>query len=639
MKKITSSKGVFEINYDSRNANSKGEVYIICPICTPGRKPEHQNDKKLAVNISKDPTPWRCNHCGEAGYILTKEYIERAKIKPLTVNYNYLKINDQLAAWFWEKRCIGIETLNHFDITMSEEPILQQRVKPGQESLKGTWVTKKCINYKYKENNILVNIKFRDNIKNFKLISGATLIFYNLDSIKDSKEAVIVEGENDCLAYHESGIKNVISVPNGATITEKERDIYKKTGNFQIISSINMEYLDLSIDDLAHIEMFYIATDDDPPGIKLREELARRLGYERCKYIKFGEYKDDKDQPINDPNELLIKRGKATLAGTLNTARVFPIADVTFADEYVDKILKNYDEGKTKGISTLYKSLDPHFTWVKGWLYVINGFPNMGKTSFMLNLMTIASVMYQWKWGIYCPENYPVENVIEIISMILIGKTTDPDYDNRMQKSELEDVVRTFIKNHFYFVDNEDGFTPEKLREIKKRLIKQHGIVGFLTDPWTSLNHDVQAYGGIDQYLEKELNHEIRLTTKYNLINLICHHPKTPKSKQDVIAPPSVFELTGGKFWWIKVYSATCIHQEDFADWKNNLVGFHVQKVKDKQKAGETTSPNNYPILRYDKLSRRFYEAENPDSESPKYKRFPFDTYLSGEQKTLFEGF
>ena len=639
MSKIVTSKGTFEIVFNLDKANQKGEVYIICPSCTPARELKHQHEKKLAVNINKYPNVWRCNHCGEGGGVLTKEYIERAKIKPLTKSYKYIPMSDPLVTWFWEKRRIGVQTLNHFDISMSMEPMMQQRVKAGEEHLKGKWITKNCINYKYKKDDAVVNIKFRDRTKNFKVISGASLIFYNLDAIKDYTEAVITEGENDCMAYHESGIKNVISVPNGVTITEKEREIYEKTGTLQIISAINMEYLDLSIDDLDHIKMFYIATDDDPAGIKLREELARRLGYERCKYIKFGEYKDSKNQPINDPNQLLIEKGKATLAGTLDTAHPFPISNVTTADEYLDIILENYSTGRTKGIPTGYSCLGPHFNWMKGWLCVFNGFPNMGKTSTVLNLIAVSSVIYGWKWGLYCPEDYPVENVIEIISMILIGKTIEPNYDKRISKEELTEIVKNFIKKHFFFVDNENGFTPEELRKIKKRLVQQHGIVGFLTDPWSSLNHDVMKYGGIDQYLEKELNSEVRLTTKYDLINLICHHPKTPKSKADAIAPPSVFELHGGKFWWIKIYCAVCIHQESYDDWKDNHVGFHVQKMKDKQKGGETTSSSNYPILRYDKLSRRLYEAENPNSDRPKYNKFPFDSYLGEEQKTLFEGF
>ena len=42
MSKIASSKGIYEIIVDSTKANTKGEVYVICPICRSARKPEHQ---------------------------------------------------------------------------------------------------------------------------------------------------------------------------------------------------------------------------------------------------------------------------------------------------------------------------------------------------------------------------------------------------------------------------------------------------------------------------------------------------------------------------------------------------------------------------------------------------------------------
>ncbi len=639
--KIATSRGVIDFTIPEKQPNSSGEVYLICPICTSTRKPEHQKEEKFAVNVRKDPMKWRCNHCGEGGSILTDEYMKRAKIKPLIKNYDYLSIDDNLTRWFWEKRKLSIATLRHFDITKSMEPMKQQRVGKDKEHTRGTYVTRKCINFKYKLNKILINIKFRDPVKNFKMIPGATLIPFNIDAILDHSvtEAVITEGELDAMAYHESSIENVISVPNGATVTEKEREIYERTGKLEVISNINLEYLDPVIDDLKHIKMFYIAADDDAAGIKLREELARRLGYERCKYIRFGDYKDEDGNPINDPNELLIKRTKATLAGTLETAYTFPIADVTTADEYLDIIVKNYREGKSKGVPTGYVSLDPFFNWVRGWPVVFNGWPNMGKTSMVLNLMAIASVKYKWKWGIYCPENYPVENVIELIAMILIGKTLDIGYSKRISEEEVVEVVKAFIKKYFFFVDNEDGFTPAEMRAIKKRMVQQHGIVGFLTDPWSALNHDVTKHGGIDEYLQNELNHEVRLTTKYNLINIICHHPRTPKGKIEAGIPPTVYELTGGKQWWMKMYAALCIHQESFDDWQNNMVGLHIQKIKVKQIAGETTSLTNYPILQYDKLSRRFYELDDPDSDSKKYNKFPFHSYLDADQSSLFEGF
>ena len=64
----------------------------------------------------------------------------------------------------------------------------------------------------------LSNVKYRDGRKNFKLFKGAEKVFYNINSVVGYDWCVIVEGEMDVLALHEAGIKNAISVPNGATL-------------------------------------------------------------------------------------------------------------------------------------------------------------------------------------------------------------------------------------------------------------------------------------------------------------------------------------------------------------------------------------------------------------------------------------
>lgn len=47
--------------------DSLGNTRIICPACTPGRKPEHQHERDLSVNVHKGA--WFCHHqeCDFAG--------------------------------------------------------------------------------------------------------------------------------------------------------------------------------------------------------------------------------------------------------------------------------------------------------------------------------------------------------------------------------------------------------------------------------------------------------------------------------------------------------------------------------------------------------------------------------------------
>jgi hypothetical protein len=114
MNKIITSKGVMDIEIAAdAKMNADGEHYIICPICTPLRKKEHQKDPLLAINIKKDPMPWRCNHCGEKGYVLTEEYLKKAKFKPIISKFDFIELSDPMVQWFWTLRKISIATLGH----------------------------------------------------------------------------------------------------------------------------------------------------------------------------------------------------------------------------------------------------------------------------------------------------------------------------------------------------------------------------------------------------------------------------------------------------------------------------------------------------------------------------------------------
>jgi 5S rRNA maturation endonuclease (ribonuclease M5) len=135
----------------------------------------------------------------------------------------------------------------------------------------------------------LINIKYRDGRKNFKLYKGAEKVFYNINSIVGYDECIITEGEMDVLALHEAGIKNAISVPNGATLNTN-----------------NLDYLDNCIDYFEDKEKIILAVDSDDAGQALQQELVRRLGAEVCYLADFEECKD--------ANEYLIKYGKEKLA-------------------------------------------------------------------------------------------------------------------------------------------------------------------------------------------------------------------------------------------------------------------------------------------------------------------------------------
>jgi len=631
--KITNKHGTHTITLPV-TAPHGGEYYMVCPFCSHSRKSEHQKEKKLAVNMLKSPMPWRCNHCGEAGIVFTPEDLAHKPVKPL-LNFPKWREPEQKHYEWLKKRGLDKDVADHFKITISNENVLQFKTPKPQN--KGQWINTVCLNFPYYEDGLLINIKYRDPRKNFKLIAGASKIFYNIDSIKSHDYCIITEGEFDAMAYHQAGLTSVVSVPNGATVSEKEKEHYRETGQLKVFNPLNLEYLDLNIERFDHVKTIYLATDDDATGVKLRMELARRLGKEKCKFIRFSDYKDSKDEPINDPNHLLLEKGKAVLADTINKAYEFPIDNVSTAKDHIEEILSDFDHGRERGKSTGFKSLDPHFSLYPGWLYMLNGYPNEGKTTFWLNIMAASTILYGDKWGIYSPENYPVKNIIDTLAEILLDNTANPEFQNRIKKYDYKDVVLEHIEKHFFFVNNEDGYSPKKLAIVKEELIRKKGITGFFTDPWSALDHTDMG-NREDLYISQCLNREIRLATKYSIINMISHHPpKPPEQKDGGLKAPHPYQLSGGAMWWNKSYVICCLHRINRVDYTETKVGFHVQKVKEEKVFGEKTNQNEPIIFEYKRRSNRFLERIDPGDPNSFYKQYPFKKWESKNQLTFEE--
>lgn len=638
MEKINTSRGIVEINIPVNPKLTGDEYYMICPLCAASRQPAHRNEKKLAINLNSSSPKyrlWRCNHCGEGGALLSDKKPYQTKARPVIKNINELQISDALVKWFWEKRKISIQTLEALSIIMTVEPVYQKKNK--DKSKTGKVISRKCISYKYLREGTLVNIKYRDPDKNFKMITGASKILYNIDAIKGKKEAIITEGENDTAAYHEAGCKNVVSVPHGVTISKDEREYYEKTGTLVVKNQINLEYIDLCIKDLEDKDIIYIATDDDAAGIKLREELVRRLGKDKCRFIRFGLWKKPDGTPCNDPNDVLVHHGKETLKSTLDFAESYPIEDAITIDDVWDKINYNFDHGNKKGLSLGFRSLDPHFTLRLGHPVALNGYYNTGKTTFAFSAIALYSmVKYGWKWGMYSPENYPVEDAFDIMIEAFVGNTTDIDHDDRMNKKDLE-KAREFLAKHVYFVDREEAYSPKDLRDICHRMIQVYGIRGFLTDPWNSLDHtkERKSFQNIEEYLRQELSAEVRFATRNGIFKLINVHPPTPvKNPDKKYKTPSAFDLEGGSIWSKKMYEMICLDMADSESWSDTKVEVHIQKVKSHKLVGIPTDRNNPVILSFDRRTGRYSETDDQGEE-----HCPFDNNECNFEQLIIEEF
>jgi twinkle protein len=503
-----------------------------CPNCSKDRK--HKSDPCLSVD--KEKGLYNCHHCGFSGCV--SEYKKREFVKPLP---RLEKVSDKTIKFF-ESRGISNNTILRFGITESREfmPQLNQEAPVI------------CFNYIRDEQ--LVNIKFRGAKKSFKLSKDAELIFYNLDSIKEESTCVIVEGEIDCLSFHESGVYNVISVPNGAT-----------KGNQRL------EYLDNCWRDFEGKGRIILATDSDEAGISLRNELVRRLGAHRCFQVFYP-------ADCKDANDVLLKHGKMAVVSLIENAQPWPIEGIVSMPDMIDEVLSFYEHGYPEGVKAGIPGFDEHLSFYPGQLTVVTGIPGSGKSEFVDWLMASISKKHGWNWGICSFECIPPVHVTKIAEKFTdksFGFRKDPGH--RMTPDELEYALG-MIDKHFHFINiSLVDVTMDGLIAKAEELVKRKGINGLLFDPWNCIEH---KYDGESEtkYVLECLNKLINFLGKYNVHGFLVAHPtklqKDPKTGK--YAVPTMYNISGSAHFFNRTHNGLSV----WRDFETGTVDVHVQKVK-----------------------------------------------------------
>jgi twinkle protein len=270
-----------------------------------------------------------------------------------------------------------------------------------------------------------------------------------------------VEGEIDCLSYIQAGIDNVISVPNGATLHKQ-----------------NLTYLDNCIDYFADDAKIYLALDNDAAGNALRDELARRLGTERCYKVYFDDCKD--------ANESLVRLGIHSLIKSLSDAKEYPLTGIFTASQLNEEIDDYYLNGLPQGIGIGIKDFDALLKFHLGYITTITGIPSHGKSEVLDFIMTKLNINGGWKFGIYSPENYPLQLHFSKFAEKLIGKPFSGL--GRMLPMELN-LAKQHFEDNFFFIKPEQDFSLENILDSVRKLIKRKGINAFVIDAWNKLDH------------------------------------------------------------------------------------------------------------------------------------------------------
>ena len=444
----------------------------ICPLCSHTRK--KKTDKCLMIfwNIGLA----RCFHCNELIQLHTYKSKHQETDYVIPKWQNNTKLPNDIVKWF-EGRKISQFTLNIAKITYGKQ------MMPQYENEVQT------IQFNYFRDEKLVNIKYRTREKKFKLVSGAELIFYNLDSIRTAKEVYITEGEMDCLSLMEIGVYNTVSVPNGA--------------------NNNLKYLDNCIEYFENKEKIYLLTDNDEPGQALRKEFARRLGAERCYIYKFEE---------KDINEYLIKHGKEKLKELINNPLDYPLENIITIDQINDL----WENDEQKGYMIGFEPFDEIFSTYLGQFITVTGIPTHGKSDFVDQMTVGYALNYDWPIAYASPENIPQKIHYQKLWKKVAG-------NRHAQTNDEYKLILNWLKHHFYLMDFEKGFNLLSVLDKAKELIKRKGLKCLVIDPYNKcINKDSKESLNSPNYVAEYLYLIDEFARHNQILVILVAHPRKP---------------------------------------------------------------------------------------------------------------
>ena len=513
---------------------------IACPECSTERRKSNSKDMTL-TRKADGAIVYHCHHCQASGSVQPKER-KLSAVPNIAITNNKLKANHY--AWLAER---GI----------SQQTADKMKLFAADKYFSKLGKTSDAIGFPYYRDGALVAAKYRSfPDKDFTQDQGGAHDFFGIDLVDKTKPLIIVEGEIDALTVMECGIGNVVSVPSGAPI---------KVADGKVLPSEDKKfaYVWNAREVLEAVPYIVLATDQDSAGQALAEELARRIGKDKCRIAKFGK-KDLNEVLLDDPSR------HTAVEDVINGATPYPIAGLSDPAIYFDRLNDLFSKGTGKGFSTGYASVDSVYTVAPSQLTVVTGYPSSGKSNFIDQVMVNLGRNDDWKFAICSFENQPEIHISRL--MELYTKKRFFEGRDRMGEAEKEEAFK-WVQEHFLFIDT-NGEEPSTLDSILDRAriaVKRMGVRGLVIDPYNYIELDKQntteteAISNMLTKVQKFIKaHDIHCW-------FIAHPSKINRSGVEQPRPDGM-SISGSMAWWAKTDCGITVHRQEncveIAVWK-----------------------------------------------------------------------
>tara|TARA_R110000751_G_scaffold378_3_gene1505 strand:+ start:2916 stop:4679 length:1764 start_codon:yes stop_codon:yes gene_type:complete len=552
-------EGINLRNYD------EGQQKTICPQCSPDRK--NSRDPCLSVKIDGKGARWRCHHCQWDGNVWSESLkrpptIRKATPKKPPIIPNTKSIKGTWGEKFFEERGLSLNIAEEHGVGIASHFVDNKR--------------QDCIAFVYKNaDGVPTNIKFRTADKKYAQLPDCERFPYLLDclNVGDDDTLLICEGEMDAITWKicPDITKNVISIPDGA-------------------SDRKMDWL--TSFDIGKYKKIYLALDADDAGIQCREEIARRLGRERCFIIAYPDgYKDANEVWMNS---------KDALVQCYESAEPYPIKSLYTANPFMEEGLQLFRGGLRKGLSTGIDGMDEIFLVRPQEVTICSGVPNCGKSEFIDAIAVNMAKDHDYKFAICSFEN-PVSEHLNKLAEKKVGKPARKDtWVKQMEEEELLDAY-DWLAQHFFFVRAEDESpTIDWCIQALISSVLRYGVNAVILDPYNEFDHKRPTGMTETEYVSQMMSKLRRFAQNFGVhVFFVCHPAKMRRSHDGTFPMVEPYDIAGSANFANKA-DVILIVERDFTQGSKE-VRIHTKKMRFKQ-SGQIGSVD----LEYDYISGRY---------------------------------
>lgn len=569
-----------ELAIDTKGRSS-GNLKTRCPRCSSDR--HKRRDPCLSVDL--DRGLFLCHHCGYSGKAKSEDYM--AIFKPTKKTYAKPKYEpgaepqDKLVAWFQTR---GI----------SEAVVRRNRIEARNVLMPSSSKEERAIAFPYLRDGEIVNVQYRTHDKRFRLDTGCELILYGLDDIQEGEPLIWVEGQIDKLSVEEAGYLSCVSAPNGANMGDAE-------------------WLTKAQAKLDGVKYHVLAGDNDEKGRPFQDELARRLGPERCWRVEWPE-------GCKDANDTLVNHGKAAVIEAIECATPLPINGVVEMADLAPEIEDLYRSGIQRGEHPGWSNLATLYRPRAGEWTVLTGAPSMGKSGFLDAMLMNLAMNSGWLFALFSPEQAPLKRHAAQLLELWAGQPFNPSVTTRMSLDSAREGMEA-LGEYFKFLQPEEGdLTVDGVLSLAKACVTRYGIRGLVIDPWNELEHGRPHHMTETEYIGQSLSKIRRFARIYDLHIWVLVHPTKLQKKADGTYPVATpYDCMGSSHWFNKADMILSIWRD-----KTNPAAateIHVQKVRFRENGMLGIAELHYDLLT-GRLSETAGKYGNPgdyegETESP----------------------